>query len=380
MKNIKKLNIIFCVFLTISNIQIFIGQNSENDIQIDSKEILSRLDAIIKDAIERYIKTKDKKKFISDIVAQLNSQKSVLNNILSNYIYNILPQKLISNNININFLSDQNLLKNAIDNRYKELSKIIINAIVEHNGKIDAKNNKYTNCLILAIKKSQYEIVELLIKYGVNVNSKDNNGNTPLIEATINNNILIVKLLLENNADANIKDKCDATALMYASHHGYKGIVKLLITYAADVNIKNESYGGTTALIYAVIQGNSNIVKSLIKHKADVNTRQYRWGYSSLMIAKNALRSPKYHAKNKIENYISIIKFLKDAGAKEHKIMYLLLNIIHHVYYLIIDPWVIQLIILLIILLLALLVAVNYLPPFIKKIKNSFNKGKNKAD
>jgi len=151
----------------------------------------------------------------------------------------------------------------------------------------------------------------LLISHGADVNAAEYNGMTPLILAISHSDDRETKALLDAGANPNLQtdDSYEAlTALMFAAQSNDVKQVKMLLTHRADPNIKNSN--GETVLIMVSKQnlwrGKDDyleVEQALLAHGANVHARD-KSGHTALMWAK-------------VRRNVSLIRLLKQAGAKE---------------------------------------------------------------
>lgn len=165
---------------------------------------------------------------------------------------------------------------------------------------------------VLMIASSYYyydDMVEFLISKGADVNIKDSEGKTALLWAS-SNSLPNTKILIANGANVNIAANDGMTPFIQATLGVSSGKVpiemcELLRKNGANINagLKKQSALKWTALHYASANGDAELVKYLIKHGANVNKATGE-GSTPLFLAK-------------LGEYDTVIKILKNAGAKE---------------------------------------------------------------
>ena len=165
---------------------------------------------------------------------------------------------------------------------------------------------------VLMIASSYYyydDMVKYLISKGANVNLTDNEGKTALLWAT-SNSLENAKILISNGAKVDEPANDGMTPFLQATLGVSSGKVplemcELLRKSGANVNaaLTRKNASGWTALHYAAVNGDIDLVKYLIKHGSNVNKATAE-GSSPLFLAKTG-------------SYDEIVKFLRNAGAKD---------------------------------------------------------------
>jgi ankyrin repeat protein len=119
------------------------------------------------------------------------------------------------------------------------------------------------------------ELVQAMIQHGAKINAKDASGHTPLFCALLSNRLNTVRLLLEHGADANEKDEQGNTPLMLAI--GFKlhpAILHLLLQHGANVNAPVNEMGWTLLMMASSLaNAQPETVRLLLEHGADVNAK-----------------------------------------------------------------------------------------------------------
>jgi len=186
-----------------------------------------------------------------------------------------------------------------------------INQLLQSGVDINTQHpNSGTTVLMIASSYYYYDdMVEFLIKKGSKLNLQDSEGKTALLWAS-SNSLPNAKILIAKGANVNIAANDGMTPFLQASLGVSSGKVPiemcdLLRKNGANINatLSRQSAMGWAALHYGVINGDVELVKYLIKYGANVNK------------ATGEGSTPLYLAK--LEGNETIVKFLKNAGAKE---------------------------------------------------------------
>ncbi len=122
--------------------------------------------------------------------------------------------------------------------------KVIAN-LIGHGVKLNFRDQKGRNALLVSVDRNQTEYVGLLVSHGIDINSQDNDGNTvlhlPLAKALGNKMFIpycqnIVKVLLEEGADPTIRNKEGKSALDLAVEAGESKLIDLLRSSKPAIN------------------------------------------------------------------------------------------------------------------------------------------------
>lgn len=183
--------------------------------------------------------------------------------------------------------------------------KPIVEILLRHGAKVDAKNSRQETALRLA-GAAHPDIVKLLLEHGANPNVGDFYGKTLLVavcEAGATRDTEIIRVLLEHGADPNIRGEA-GTPLLYAinmGRHGNTEIARLLLLHGASPDAKDKAE--SPALACAVDKHSVEIVKALIADKVSLNATD-SLGRTALKLAD--------------ENQLTeIAALLRSAGGKE---------------------------------------------------------------
>jgi ankyrin repeat protein len=280
------------------------------------------------------------------------------------------------NGINRDFVRD--LLTDFIKVK-KEGKTDCVEALIKAGADPNAKNEKGTTALMMAVENGNIYNLEALIKAGADPNARTEDGKTAtnyaiykdkatLLDETRLKFDIILALheagakidstafsLVGDNRVANIlsgspypwsnitSKACDwingqntkkMTKLMQASQEGKIARIKALIGLGADVNEENED--GVSALMIASLAGQTDCVKALIEARADINHKCNRGGYTALMFAScggqadcvKALIEARANVNERSNEFISarmmaksqghhdIVRLLTDKGAR----------------------------------------------------------------
>jgi ankyrin repeat protein len=232
-------------------------------------------------------------------------------------------ESLLDKGVNVNTKNSygEPLLILSIRNKYKEITRLLIEKGADVNIKQDISTSTFKvppygrqeaqsagglSALHWAVNTDDMALIETLLAKKANIDSVDALGHTPLHYAVINGQTEIIKLLLFKGSNANIKDHkwghtplhnavtfcqiCKPEIIYMLLEHGAdidavdkKGMtpiqyvsnqpetVKLLISKGANVNIQNAS--GATLLHSASGRGDSDLVKILLSNGAKPNIR-----------------------------------------------------------------------------------------------------------
>ena len=134
--------------------------------------------------------------------------------------------------------------------------------LLARGANINARNNKGSTALHIAVHYGHREIVEALVNAGADINAKGRYGMTALHWAADNGSEDIVKALVRAGADVNVTDRFGFTALHWAADKGCEDIVQALVIAGADLT---DNVGWRIAIKWAKKYGHYDKVKNAIK-------------------------------------------------------------------------------------------------------------------
>ncbi|MBF0271906.1 MAG: ankyrin repeat domain-containing protein [Magnetococcales bacterium] len=163
--------------------------------------------------------------------------------------------------------------------------KRVVESLLAHGAKIDARDNKERTSLMLAAKVGNTELVAQLLEHKADINAQDKTGNSALMLAAQEGQLESVKLLLKHNASLEKNHICGCTALLQAAEHGHTEVVKTLLDHHADIHVKNED--GMTALMFASMKGHLETVALLLERGSRINEMNNKGVTARLMAVEN---------------------------------------------------------------------------------------------
>lgn len=183
-----------------------------------------------------YCKSLDSIKLLVEYGAKVNDEKSDW--ILLNDTDNIdILKYLIEKGANVNSMpftigskaqaiKGSSVLMDAIWNGNLDKVKLL----VENGADLEYKYEKMNNdtAIIHAAEDLSKCVLEYLIQHNANINYQNTNGETALMRAVSKNNLDSVRILLDNKADTSLKDNDGHTALDIAKANKYSDIADLL--------------------------------------------------------------------------------------------------------------------------------------------------------
>ena len=156
--------------------------------------------------------------------------------------------------------------------------------LLDHGADVNARRDDLWTPLHLAVSIGELSIVQMLLEYQANVNPRSDAGQAPLhVLATRETSHKddgsdIVTLLLDHGANVNDLDKNDDTPLHLASHNQRLKIVRVLIDHGANADAKNDQ--GKTPFQLALWGGSHDsqedgvgVALLLLEHSAQVYAR-----------------------------------------------------------------------------------------------------------
>lgn len=133
-----------------------------------------------------------------------------------------------------------------------------------------------------------------------------------LVEAASHGHFVRMKELLASGVSPGADSDGDdgVSALSAAASNGQLAATQLLLSKGADVN--DDDFWGGNALVGASLFGHVEVVRLLLAHGADPNMQDD--GVTALDYASHQLIAHETAAP--LENYFTIVRLLKDAGAQ----------------------------------------------------------------
>lgn len=213
----------------------------------------------------------------------------------------------------------QNYFQNALEHNHRDIIKLLLKHIPKDSDvlSVAAEDGDLAMCkilvecgadlhyrdenpLIMAIQQSHLEVIKYLVEQGANIYI---NNDEPIERALNGKNIEIVEYLISQGADLYLADNKYLISTVSA---GNLLMTRFLISKGANIHIpytfeeRDESihFASDGLLILAIFSNHLDIVKLLVHHGADINL---------------ANGIPLECAT--INNYVSIIKYLKSRGA-----------------------------------------------------------------
>lgn len=158
---------------------------------------------------------------------------------------------------------------------HRAKNKIVIESLLDHGAKIDAKTNDGQTSLSLTAsgrlfgyfpkdEKVMMEIAETLIGRGADINA-----GSPLSNAAFSNNLKMAKLLIAKGAD--IEGNGTSPLSSAGSNGDYVEMAKLLVESGAGVNTR--AMNGGFPLLAAADKGSVKVTQFLLSHGADPNAK-----------------------------------------------------------------------------------------------------------
>lgn len=217
-------------------------------------------------------------------------------------------RKMVYNGVDLN---SNNFLTLALE---QNISKKIINYLIDCGCDINSFDHRGDNILTLAIRMKRYDIIDILLKNkNININAVNYNNYSPLMIASMAGSEKMIIKLLHNGADINHQHCNGNTALHVAVKTNHYNIVKKLLEYNANVNIIN--IHNETPICFA---SNYNIIKLLLLYRANPNHTDKKSNtllhrlvkYGSLNCIKLLID---YQANPLIENYnkLNVIEYAR---------------------------------------------------------------------
>ena len=164
---------------------------------------------------------------------------------------------------------------------YKDCSKEVLQAVIDHGADVNATDKWNRTALWRACDKSNTDAINVLLKAGADTNiALDDSGGTCLMQAVYKDcSTEVMQDIIDHGADVNATDKTHDTALWIACVKGNTNAVNVLLKARADTYIAKD---GCTCLISAVNNDCSKeVLQEIIDHGADVNATDI-WNRTAL--------------------------------------------------------------------------------------------------
>jgi len=144
-------------------------------------------------------------------------------------------------------------------------------ALEAHPDWIQARDERGSTPLILAVQQGNRALVQLLLKHKPDINSVDSNGDAALHHAALKQNHELIELLVQHKAALDLMDGARFSPVFYSAWvNDLKGI-ELFRRSGANFNL-TASAGGTL-LHYAAMKGSPEVLRYLIQQGQDVHAR-----------------------------------------------------------------------------------------------------------
>ena len=166
---------------------------------------------------------------------------------------------------------------------YGDCSKEILQSIIDLGADVNAKNNKNTTALMLAIEKGNAAATNVLLSAGAN--TLENAVGSTWMHYAIHEDLSkeVLQLIIDLGADVNATNHENATALMLAIEKGNADVINILINAGASMAVENAV--GNTWIHYAVSGDcDMEVLQSVIHRGADVNATN-KQNVTALMLA-----------------------------------------------------------------------------------------------
>lgn len=139
--------------------------------------------------------------------------------------------------------------------------------LLEHNAKLESRNQTQSTPLMIAVIKQFNPIVEFLLAKKANKEARDAANATPLYTAVVTTNIALVKILLLHKVDTTVIQNSNESILHPAI--AQLPMLELLLSTPAASLIDAQDSNRNTVLHKAVLVGNKEVVSFLLKKGAD---------------------------------------------------------------------------------------------------------------
>ena len=167
-----------------------------------------------------------------------------------------------------------------------DCSKEVLQAIIDHGGKVNDTDKQNVTSLRIACGKSNTDAINVLLKAGADTNiALNDSGGTYLMYALHRDcSKEVLQAIINYGADVNATDNQNVTALWIACGKSNIDAINVLLNAGADTNIALNDSGGT-CLMYALYKDCSKeVLQAIIDHGADVNATN-KWNVTALWVA-----------------------------------------------------------------------------------------------
>lgn len=152
---------------------------------------------------------------------------------------------------------------------HKCTKKSLIDPLVRHGAKLEARADDGSTPLFLAARWGRSTIVEALASHKANLHTGLYRESTsPLIRAVINGHAKTVQVLLQYRVDVHQKLINGQSPIGLAASKGHTEVIKVLLEYRADIEASHGFLG--TPLIMAVKNGRIAVVEMLLDRRAKI--------------------------------------------------------------------------------------------------------------
>ena len=165
---------------------------------------------------------------------------------------------------------------------YKDCSKEVLKAIIDHGADVNAADKQNRTALWIGCYKSNIDAINVLLKAGADTNIAldDSSGICLMYAANKECSKEVLQVIIEHGADVNATNKHNVTALWRACNKSNTDAINVLLNAGADTNIALDN--GGTCLMQAVYKYCSKeVLQAIIDHGSDVNTTD-KWNITAL--------------------------------------------------------------------------------------------------
>jgi ankyrin repeat protein len=146
----------------------------------------------------------------------------------------------------------------------------LIDKLLEHGAKINAKNQEEKTALVFAIEKKVSRTALFLLQNGASPNLLINASISPLELAIRSGHLPTVKVFAGNGANINFGTS-ESHSVFSCCSNNQPEILEYLLSRGVNSEVKDKT--GSTALIVACKTGKHAIVRVILAHKAKTNSR-----------------------------------------------------------------------------------------------------------